>query len=290
MVNICAIIITFNSGEVIDACLKNLLEIGVKPLVIDNNSSDNTLEIVKSLNVDFIKNEKNQGFGRANNIGAKNTNAEWLLFINPDLEIKKPAFDEFMKAIENYPNAGMYGPKIIEPDGRVFLQPRSLLSPEFLNKAKTINAIGDCAVPFLSGACMLIKCEIFNKIGGFDENIFLFYEDDDLCRKLMDKGLSLIYIHEAVVNHLRGGSSRKLKGHSQKVRYHLAWSKFYISKKYSVKYNPYPDLIKNGFKYLLALISFNEKRIERYGGSFYGMLAAINGKTALEKEGLEFNS
>lgn len=120
MVNICAIIITFNSGEVIDSCLKNLLEIGIKPLVIDNNSSDNTLEIVKSLNVDFIKNEKNQGFGRANNIGAKNTNAEWLLFINPDLEIKKPAFDEFMKAIENYPNAGMFGPKIIEPDGRVF--------------------------------------------------------------------------------------------------------------------------------------------------------------------------
>ena len=284
--SVCAIVVTYNSGHIIENCLRGLKSAAIEIIVVDNASTDNTIAIAQSLGVKAIKNEINQGFGRANNIGARATNCEYLLFVNPDLEIQNAAMNALLIAAQSYNNAGIIGPRIVEDDGRLFLQPRSLLSPDYLNHAREINPIGDCSIPFLSGACMLLERDIFFEIGGFDENIFLFYEDDDLCRKALDRGYCNIFVNNAVVHHGRGKSSRVQKGQTFKTRYHLAWSKIYICRKYGLKDSFGLDLLKNGAKWLLAAISFNAKRKERYGGSFMGALHALQGKTALRREGI----
>ncbi len=285
--NVCAIIVTYNSGHIIENCLLGLKSASIDIIVVDNASTDNTIEITENLGVHTIKNEINQGFGRANNIGARATNCEFLLFINPDLEIESAAIDALLDAAQKYDNAGIIGPSIIEENGRLFLQSRSLLSPDHLNNAREILPNGDCSVPFLSGACMLVRRDIFFEIGGFDEKIFLFYEDDDLCRKACDKGYANIFVKDAIAKHGRGKSSRAKKGQAFKARYHLAWSKIYICRKYGLQTRFGMDLVKNGAKWLLASIVFNAKGKERYGGSFIGALDALRGKSALKHEGIE---
>lgn len=284
--NISAIIVTYNSGQVIEACLKALQTANIKSIIIDNASNDDCIEIAKNYTKEIIINKKNQGFGRANNIGANHAKADWLLFINPDLVIENDGIDALISAANSYENIGILGPRIIEADGRLFLQSRSLLAPKVLNNAREIMPNGDCSVPFLSGACMMVRREIFQKIGGFDENIFLFYEDDDLCRKMNDNGFCNIFVNSAIAKHGRGKSSRTQKGQVFRVRYHLAWSKIYISRKYNLRINPVADLVKNGAKYALSLISFNQKRQERYGGFFFGTLDGMKNKSALKREGI----
>lgn len=147
--NVCAIIVTYNSGHIIENCLLGLKSASIDIIVVDNASNDNTIEIAKKYGAQIISNQKNQGFGRANNIGANAAKSEYLLFINPDIEIYLDAIKALLNAAETYENAGIIGPRIIEEDGRLFLQPRSLLSPNHLNNAREILPNGDCSVPFL---------------------------------------------------------------------------------------------------------------------------------------------
>lgn len=285
--DISAIIVSYESAHIIGRCLELLEAAKIKSIVVDNASQDDTARIAVGHGAQLIANDKNQGFGRANNIGAAAVQTDWILFVNPDLEIDEKAIDALLHAANNYENIGILGPKIIENDGRLFLQPRSLLSPHHLNQAREISPIGDCCIPFLSGACMMMRRELFFEIGGFDSDIFLFYEDDDLCAKVSKIGLSLIYVDQAVVKHGRGKSSKAKHGHIFRVRYHLAWSKIHISRKYGLKQNPWLDIAKNGIKYFFAIISLSTKRQERYGGSFKGALDAVFNKSAIAKENLE---
>lgn len=270
-----AIIVCFNSAHIIGNALKLLAEAKVATIVVDNGSIDNSVEVARQFGAQIIENHQNLGFGIANNIGVRAAKTPWVLMLNPDIEIAEKAIKTLLAATQIYQNIGILAPKIIEPDGRVFIQPRSLLSPKFLNQAKNFAANGDCCVPFLSGACYFVNRASFLELGGFDENIFLFYEDDDLCRRFWDAGQSLIHIENATALHARGKSSQPLKGRIFTVRYHMAWSRNYICRKYGIAPKPFADLVKNGLKYLFAALSFSQQRMERYGGSFKGSWDAI---------------
>jgi GT2 family glycosyltransferase len=181
----------------------------------------------------------------------------------------------------------MLAPRIVEPDGRFFFQPRSLLSPYLKNPAgKPALPEGDCCAPFLSGACFLVRRELFLRMEGFDEKIFLFYEDDDLCRRMADAGHALVHVHGAVARHARGASSAPRPGRVFRSRWHQAWSRAYVSRKYGLP-DPAPGMaLVNVLKTALALFSFRRGVIERYAGSAAGALAFLRGRTALGREGL----
>ncbi len=99
------------------------------------------------------------------------------------------AADALLAAAEAYPDAGLFAPRIVEPDGRFFFQPRSLLAPYLTNPGGKLHPPeADACAPFLSGACLMVRRDLFLALGGFDPNIFLFYEDDDLCRRIADGG------------------------------------------------------------------------------------------------------
>jgi len=278
---ITAIIVAFDSAHALPSCLDALKQAGVPSIVVDNASRDDSVDVALAYGATVARHARNEGYGRANNTGARTALSEFLLIVNPDVVVQPGCVAELLNAARRYPEAGFFAPKIVEPDGRVFFQPRSLLAP-YLQNPKGHLAIpeADACAPFFSGACFLVRRSLFLEIGGFDENIFLFYEDDDLCRRVADSGSALIYVPQAVVRHGRGRSSGDKPGRIFTSRWHQAWSRAYVSRKYGLP-NPAPGMAAvNGLKAVAASLTFRRKLIERYAGSAAGAWAAMRGRKA----------
>lgn len=277
-----AIVVSHNSGHVLAACLTALVREGFAPIVVDNASQDDSVRVALACGAQVVEMGWNAGFGRANNRGvAEAAGADWCLLINPDAVLETGAGDALRAAIAQWPEAGLLAPRILEADGRVFFQPRSLLAGYLTNPTGVWHEPqGDCCVPFVSGAAMLVERDRFQALGGFDEAIFLFYEDDDLCRRITDQGWPIIWVQDAVARHARGGSSQSLKAggfdfaRTALVRHHQAWSRGYVSRKWGLTDRPLRLALVNGFKLVLAALVFNRRRVARYWGSLTGNLAA----------------
>jgi N-acetylglucosaminyl-diphospho-decaprenol L-rhamnosyltransferase len=269
--SITAIIVTYESGEVLSQCLDSLRGKTDAIIVIDNNSTDNSRQLAKDGGAEIIQLATNVGFGVANNLGAKQATTDWLLFINPDARIMDDAIEYLLNAALLYPQAGLFGPRIIDSDGKLFFQTRSLLS-RCLHNPKGIlhRPSGNCCTPFISGACMMVRRDLFLALGGFDPKIFLFFEDDDLCRRVSDVGKAIIYVDDAVVRHQRGQSTRSSLRNVFLTRAHMAWSRGYISHKYGIRFKYLKTIIVSGLKFALAALTFNKARMARHGGTWIG--------------------
>ena len=286
-----AIVVAHDSADVLPACLAALAREGLAALVVDNASTDRTVAVAEAAGARVVRNALNEGYGRANNLGFAAATTEFCLLLNPDIEMDAGAVAALMDAAARYPDAGMWAPRIIEPDGRLFYQNKSLLSDSVLGcdvagDARANPPDGDACAPFLSGACFLMRREVFLALGGFDSDIFLFYEDDDLCRRLRDAGKALVHVDGATARHLRGQSAPPNPARRYKTRWHFGWSRVYIARKYGLPTGAARTLIKNVPKILLALLTFNAMEIARYRGIVDGTIAALRGRSALEREGL----
>ncbi|WP_201832228.1 glycosyltransferase family 2 protein [Microvirga zambiensis] len=285
--DVTAIVVTFDSAHALPECLGALQADGVPALVVDNASADATPAMAEGQGARVIRNARNEGYGRANNIGARAAESEFLLVVNPDCVVENGAVACLVDAARRYPDAVLLAPQIVEPDGRVFYQPRSLLATSLTNPdGKLVLPEGEACAPFFSGACFLIRRDVFLALGGFDESIFLFYEDDDLCRRIADSGAALVYVPQAIVRHGRGRSSGEKRGRIFTSRWHQAWSRAYVSRKYGLP-NPAPGMFAiNALKAAAASLTFRRKLVERYAGSAAGALAFLKGEKALERENL----
>jgi N-acetylglucosaminyl-diphospho-decaprenol L-rhamnosyltransferase len=279
--DVTAIVVTFDSAHALPECLGALRADDVPVIVVDNASTDDTVAVAEGWGARVIRNAHNEGYGRANNVGARAADAEFILIVNPDCIVDKGAVAALVDAARRYPDAAFFAPQILEPSGRVFYQPRSLLATTLTNPdGKLVLPEGETCAPFFSGACFLMRRDVFLKLGGFDDNIFLFYEDDDLCRRVADSGSALIYVPQAVVRHGRGQSSGEKPGRIFASRWHQAWSRAYVSRKYGLP-NPAPGMFAiNALKAVGASLTFRRKLVERYGGSAAGAWAAMRGRKA----------
>ncbi|MGN6094926.1 MAG: glycosyltransferase family 2 protein [Bosea sp. (in: a-proteobacteria)] len=284
---ITAIVVSHDSAEVLPACLAALTGEGVPTIVVDNASGDDSRVVAAQRGARVIANARNEGYGRGNNIGIAAAATPYVLVVNPDLELRPGAAAALLEAAGRYPDAGMLAPRIVEPSGRLFLQPRSLLSPSHLNRSRTMAAPeGDACLPFLSGACLLIRRELFLALGGFDPAIFLFYEDDDLCRRMRDAGQALVHVHEAEAGHGRGRSSTPSPQRRFKTRWHLAWSERYVARKYGLPQPSPVRTLENLAKALGYGLILRREKMFAHAGSAAGALAWGRGETALAREGL----
>ena len=285
---ITAVVVAHDSAEVLPACLAALAAEGVPAIVVDNASGDGTAAIVSAHGAKLIASPRNEGYGRANNRGVAACTTPFVLIVNPDIEIRARAAAALLAAAERYPDAAMLAPRIVEPSGRIFLQPRSLLSPDHLNRTRRMAIPeGDACLPFLSGACLLIRREVFLALGGFDPAIFLFYEDDDLCRRLRDSGHALVHVHAAEAEHGRGRSSAPSAARRFQARWHLAWSEGYVALKYGLPQPPLSRIVANLAKAAGYGLLLNRQKLAAHAGSAAGALAWRRGRSALAREGLE---
>ncbi|MBE7201923.1 MAG: glycosyltransferase family 2 protein [Parafilimonas terrae] len=288
MSDLTAIIVAHDSADALPACLAALAREGVPAIVVDNASRDASVAVAASSGARVVRNPRNEGYGRANNGGVRAAEgARYVLIVNPDVELQPGAASALLAAARDWPDAGLFAPRIVEPDGRFFYQPRSLLAPYLPNpKGRRDLPEGDVCAPFLSGACLMVERTLFLALGGFDEAIFLFYEDDDLCRRIADAGRALIHVHGAVALHGRGRSSAPEPGRVFRTRWHQAWSRAHVSRKYGLPDPSLSTLLVNLPKAALAALAFRRAGFERYGGSVAGAWAAWRGADALTREGL----
>lgn len=282
-----AVVVAHDSAAKLPACLVALRREGVRVIVVDNASVDDSASIARGLGASVICNAKNEGFGRAMNIGMRAAGTHFALLVNPDLVLDDGAIAHLLEAAARWPDATIFAPRIIEPDGRVFFSTQSLLAKTLRNdKGARWEPEGDCCAPFLSGACWLVRRETVLALGGFDENIFLFYEDDDLCRRVSDSGQALVHVHHAIARHERGASASPRKGRVFKARRHLAWSRAYVAQKWGLPSPVLKTLATNLPKAIFAFLSGRRWRFERYAGSVQGCIDSWRGRSALDIEDL----
>lgn len=240
MIKVSIIIIAYNSEDFIRQCIASVLEnlpVYSEVMVLDNNSQDKTVDILNEFlpRIQLIKSAENLGFARGNNRAVRKAKGEYLFFLNPDTEINSGVINELVKFYGNTKDAGIVAPKLVMSDGQIQPSVKNLPTvwgalKEFILGIKNAyseyvpQAENPISVEYVYGAAILIKKELFVKLGGFDEKYFLYYEDADLCKKVLSLGKRVYYYPLVSVKHLVGATksdeNRYELNHDSFIKYH----------------------------------------------------------------------
>ena len=229
------IIVNYNVKEFLQNLLHSIdkaaQNISHEIIIVDNASDDGSIEFLqqKFPKVKLIINKENLGFGKANNIGMKAAKGKYLLLLNPDTLLSENLLHEMITFLDRTPEAGMTGCKILNPDGTLQLACRrsfpgpwtsfckvtglSTLFPKsklfarynltYLDENQTYE------VDAISGSFMMMRREVYEKTGGFDEDFFMYGEDLDLCYRIQKEGYKVFYVHSAQIIHYKGESTKR---------------------------------------------------------------------------------
>ncbi|MNK71875.1 N-acetylglucosaminyl-diphospho-decaprenol L-rhamnosyltransferase [compost metagenome] len=209
------VIVTWNSATTIDQCL-SLLPEGLRVVVVDNGSSDDTRERVSRRGADLLTPGRNLGFGAACNLGAAHLGTGDILLLNPDAAITAENLAIMKAALLEDPTVGIVGPLIRDAEGGMELSwgEDPTLMTEWRRKRahakpeEGTDTLG--AVDWVTGGCCLIRRDVWEMIGGFDERYFLYFEDLDLCRRIRQAGYAVRFEPRAEALHSRGVSSKQI--------------------------------------------------------------------------------
>jgi N-acetylglucosaminyl-diphospho-decaprenol L-rhamnosyltransferase len=260
------VIVTYNSENVLRECL-NSIPSRCEIVVTDNSSSDGSAQLARSLGARVWVSEKNIGFGAACNRGAALLTTSHVFFLNPDAVLAPGAVSEIEKAISLYPEAAGFGPAIEVPGKRRKFRRASY--PQNLGQTDKmeIPPEGNEEVDFLDGAALVCCRELFADIGGFDERIFLYYEDDDLCYRIKNSGKKLIYVGKSTVYHKRNESSSDSIGLEYLRAYYAAKSLIFISEKYDLPLDPARERSRAAIHLLRSIPVLNKRKAARSLGA-----------------------
>ncbi len=252
------VLVTYNSKAVVGIALKSIPK-GIPVIVVDNASSDGTPDYIYEHfpSVTIINNKKNIGFGPANNIALEQIETPFSLLMNPDACFIDPTtIDGLLDAAERYPEAAVLAPGIIDESGCIQTTlPAPLPYRREMNWKSNflmMDVEGDSCAYSLSGALMLLNMKAFDDAPYiFDPNIFMYYEDDDICLSSRKRGYSCMIIPSIKVMHLEGQSSLPSTGvECIKTRHH-AYSQLYIMGKHFPEIN---QNFKASKKLLMSLV------------------------------------
>ena len=236
------IIVSFNTKDLLEICLSSVFKflkgINFEVIVVDNASADGSAQVAKSFSkVQVIENRKNLGFGVANNQGAKISKGEWLFFFNSDAYLVDNSLPKLIATLDKDSKIGAAGPLILNEDrtiqqsvgffpnlpqifywmsfiddlpGGEMLRPYHVDHDRFYLAEASSAYAKDQKVDWITGAAMLVRREVFEKVGGFDKKIFLYGEDVDLCYKIKRTGFEIIFTPVAKIVHLGRGSSERI--------------------------------------------------------------------------------
>ncbi len=228
--------VTHHSARVIENCITSVARAG-RVIVVDNASDDETIAIIthSGVPVSLTCNRVGRGFGNGCNQGLEQVTTEFALLLGPDSTIDSRSVAVLVAAADAWPQAGLLGPSIVAADGHI--EPSHDLGLfDRMGAGKRLDAgmlpEGPLSAGHLSGAVLLVRMTALRQVGAFDPEIFLYYEDDDLCLRMRAGGWSLVLVPEARATHIGGGSSRPSLWHGWEKFWHLAWSRLYIEAKY----------------------------------------------------------
>lgn len=225
------IIVNWNTRDLLSDCLSSIyepaLDIDFEVLVVDNDSSDGSQAMINNQfpEVKLTANSNNPGFAIGNNQALRVCSGEYVLLLNPDTIVKSGAIEKLVKFLDDFPEAGAAGARLLNLDGSLQRSafPKPTVFREFwrlfhldglmyiakypmnrwsLNQAREVD--------ILKGACLLIRRIALNQVGLFDEEYFMYSEEFDLCTRLTQSGWHLYWIPSAEVIHFGGQSTRQV--------------------------------------------------------------------------------
>ena len=227
------IFVNWNSAHYLETAITSTYShtsgIHFEIIVVDNASPSSDADSVKKRfpEIQLMKAAVNLGFGRANNLGFQSASGQYVLFLNPDTKLVNPAINMMLDQLKSMPDRGTIGCKLLNSD--LSLQTSCIQTfPTILNqvldtdvlrkrwpasrlwgtKALYSDAVAAAKVEVVSGACLMIRREVFEKVGGFTEEYFMYAEDLDLCNKVVRAGYHNYYTGGGTVIHYGGGSSQ----------------------------------------------------------------------------------
>ncbi|MDP3733403.1 MAG: glycosyltransferase family 2 protein [Candidatus Daviesbacteria bacterium] len=251
------IILSYNTKDITDECLKRLqasvdrvqkkLKNNVESIVLDNASEDGSVELIEKKYpwVKLIKSKINTGFSRGNNIAMKQSNNPFVLFLNSDCFVEEDTLFKALSYFKDHPDCSVLGVKLVYENNK--FQPSAGFLPNPLNAILWILGIPnsfhprnkvffekDKQVGWVTGAFLMIKKEAWEKTSGFDENIFMYMDEVDLCKRINMEGFKICFTPDIVVTHLHRASSPAFP--EKALVSELAGIGYYFKKYYSGVY------------------------------------------------------
>lgn len=242
------VIVNYNAApflkRAIDSIGHHLKNISHEICVVDNASTDESSDVWTAYpQIRVISNDKNLGFAAAVNQGLRISSGSFILWLNPDSELLDDGLEEILRYLNDHPEVGIIGPRILNTDGSIQLSCRSFpsyqaglfnryslltrwfpnnsFSRKYLKSDWDHNAITD--VDWVSGACLLHRRELLERPGVLDENFFMYCEDVDYCLRAKQQGWKVQYHPGAKVRHEIAASSKQLPNKTILERHKSIW-------------------------------------------------------------------
>lgn len=281
------IIVTFNSAKIIQSCLEKINLKKYRTIIVDNDSNDETLEIVKNFidEKNIVKLTNNAGYGRANNIGLKMVKTKYALVLNPDAYIFENDISKIIEVMNKNDQIAIAGAipfKLLDD------KEQALIDVSLIRKKNECEEF--YYTKFLTGASLFFQIKAFKKIGFFDEKFFLYCEDNEICKRVIKNGYKNALIKNSKFYHIGGNSSERMEVKlNNKILWHRnGWSKaYYFEAVHGVivgKLKAIIMLLK--FSYLIFKDLFTEQKInDQNKYPFLGVLSYTIGIKAFDKDG-----
>tara|TARA_Y100000768_G_scaffold239536_1_gene181389 strand:- start:296 stop:1168 length:873 start_codon:yes stop_codon:yes gene_type:complete len=278
--NLSVIIVSYKSDYVIENCI-NSIHSEIEIVVVDNSNNNQLKEKIeeKYKNVKYILSKENLGMGAGNNLGIKNVNKDFVLILNPDVTLEKSSIDEIIIASEEIENFGIIAP----------LSDKSEYPNYTLKKKTDFDPIKPFKVKSVDGYAMLLNLKKLKKLNDFyffDENFFLYLENEDLCLRLQKNDEDIYIVPKSRIHHLGGKAvDPKYKNEIEYLRnWHWMWSKFYFNKKHYgylvALLKVFKNLISAKIKFFYYLITFNTFKRKIYQMRLLGLMSSMIGKNS----------
>jgi GT2 family glycosyltransferase len=281
MVNLSIIILSYNTKALTLGCIRSLenqyeKELNSKELeiiVVDNNSSDGSADILKNdKTISLIQSKENLGFGKGCNLGAKSAQGKYLLFLNSDTEASDKGFLRMTEFLDTNSKVGILGGKLENIDGS--LQPSAGKFYNLFNLSIMILGLEKLGflrsspssikkVDWVSGACMMINRDFFEKISGFDEKFFMYIEDMEICYRAQKLKYDTYFFPDMKLKHISLGSSNRAFAI---INIYKGILYFYTKHKSYLEYLVAKALLifKAKFLILIGFMTFNSELRETY--------------------------
>ena len=293
--NLTIVIVSFFSDDVIHNCIESIPD-DIKIIVVDNSGDKIFKENIekKYPNIKCILSLENLGMGSGNNLGLKNVDTDYAFILNPDVILKENTLNELIDASKNIEKFGIISPIIDEK--------KNLNYKPLNNKNINTNETKPFKVKSVDGFAMLlniknlIRNQMFKNFIFFDENIFLYLENDDLCKRILDIKEDIYIVPTSKVNHIGGGGvSKKYSFEIELSRnWHWIWSKFYFNKKHrnylTALVSGFPIFFSAIVKSFLYLILKKHQKKKIYIHRALGYINAAIGKKSWYRPKTKINS
>lgn len=285
--NLTIIILTYNSQNIIKDCLSKINFDKYKVVVVDNDSKDDTVRVVKeNFAVDKLYNlPTNIGFGNANNVALEDVDTDYALVLNPDAVIEEEDIEKVLKVLEDDEKAALAGPVILEDQEKYQARVKFMCD----NHGPYQENQDSYYVRFLVGCTLFFKMSVMREIGFFDKNIFLFYEENEICYRVMKAGYHPIVVKDSKALHLKEASSTRNARLVYLRNWHLVWSKAYWKSLekglVKAKFSCIRNIIFGVFSFIQAMMIFDKKNIVIYKSTISASFAFILGLKPFKKDG-----